>query len=113
MRGAGATWLVRLALGHVVHLHPGVAFDCAYLIEQEAVEKDKVENMTITVGTQRRAVLEAIAFGAFLRDVETHVDLEYRLLTPVSSAGGGPFGGRDGNGGGGGSGGGGNQPVRR
>jgi len=45
-----------------------------FLTEQEAVEKDKVENMTITVGTQRRAVLEAIAFGAFLRDVETHVD---------------------------------------
>jgi hypothetical protein len=37
---------------------------------QEAVEQDKVENMTITVGTQRRAVLEAIAFGAFLRDVQ-------------------------------------------
>ena len=84
------------------------------------MEKDKVENMTITVGTQRRAVLEAIAFGAFLRDVETHVDQEYQLLTPVSSAGGGPFsgsngGGNGGNGGGGGGGGGkgGNQPVRR
>ena len=85
------------------------------LLLQEAVEQDKVENMTITVGTQRRAVLEAIAFGAFLRDVETHVDLEYRLLTPVSSAGGGPFSGRGdgGTGGGGGGGGGGNQPVRR
>ena len=86
----------------------------SWCCSQEAVEQDKVENMTITVGTQRRAVLEAIAFGAFLRDVETHVDMEYRLLTPVSSAGGGPFSGRgDGDGSGGSGGGGGNQPVRR
>lgn len=41
--------------------------DC---IPQEAVQNDKVENIMISVGTQRRAVLEAIAFGAFLRCVE-------------------------------------------
>ena len=52
---------------------------------QEAVETEKVEVMTVTVGTQRRAVLEAIAFGSFLRDIETHIDSEYRLLTPSTS----------------------------
>ena len=75
------------------------------------MEKEKVECLLISVGTQRRAVLEAIAFGAFLRDVETYVDSEYQLLTPISSAGSGPFGSspRDDNGG---RGGGGNKPVR-
>lgn len=72
----------------------------------------QVEVMTVTVATQRRAVLEAIAFGSFLRDVETYVDSEYQLLTPGSSAPGsgglggfGPMppddGGSGGNGGGG------------
>jgi antitoxin component HigA of HigAB toxin-antitoxin module len=79
---------------------------------QEAVEKEKVDIMTVTVATQRRAVLEAIAFGSFLRDVETYVDTEYQLLTPSSSAsGGGGMGGAMGGGMGGGSGGGGVGPV--
>jgi hypothetical protein len=52
---------------------------------QRAVEVEKVDVMTVTVGTQRRAVLEAIAFGSFLRDIETHIDAEYHLLTPGSS----------------------------
>lgn len=52
---------------------------------QQAVEVEKVDVMTVTVGTQRRAVLEAIAFGSFLRDIETHIDSEYRLLTPGST----------------------------
>ena len=60
---------------------------------QDAVSKEMVESLTLTVGTQRRAVLEAIAFGTFLRDVESRVDEEYQLLTPVSSASGrGPQG---------------------
>jgi hypothetical protein len=62
---------------------------------QKAVNSGAVESVTITVGTQRRAVLEAVAFGTFLRDVETHVDTEYALLTPPGS-------GSDGAGGGGG-----------
>ena len=45
----------------------------------------QVDVMQVTVATQRRAVLEAIAFGSFLRDVETYVDSEYQLLTPGSS----------------------------
>jgi len=52
---------------------------------QDAVAKDEVESLNITVGTQRRAVLEAIAFGTFLRDVESYVDGEYQLLTPAPS----------------------------
>ncbi|KAL3131693.1 hypothetical protein ABBQ38_007985 [Trebouxia sp. C0009 RCD-2024] len=62
---------------------------------QDAVAKDEVESLNITVGTQRRAVLEAVAFGTFLRDVESYVDGEYQLLTPLSSAsrGGGGGGG--------------------
>ena len=39
----------------------------------KAVETDAVETLTMTVGTQRRAVLEAVAFGTFLRDVENWV----------------------------------------
>lgn len=58
--------------------------------------KDEVESLNITVGTQRRAVLEAVAFGTFLRDVESYVDGEYQLLTPLSSA---SRGGGDGRGG--------------
>lgn len=47
----------------------------------------------MTVGTQRRAVLEAVAFGAFLRDVETHVGEEYgTLLTPAPRPNVGPGG---------------------
>ncbi|KAL0019738.1 hypothetical protein WJX77_008774 [Trebouxia sp. C0004] len=53
---------------------------------QDAVARDAVESLNITVGTQRRAVLEAIAFGTFLRDVESYVDGEYQLLTPAHSS---------------------------
>ena len=48
-----------------------------------AVEKDEVPTVTMSVGTQRRAVLEAVAYGTFLRDVETWVQTEYSLLTPL------------------------------
>lgn len=61
---------------------------------QSAVNSGAVESVTITVGTQRRAVLEAVAFGTFLRDVETHVDTEYALLTPPSKDGGSGGGGQ-------------------
>lgn len=63
---------------------------------QSAVNSGAVESVTITVGTQRRAVLEAVAFGTFLRDVETHVDTEYALLTPPSGDGGSGGGGGQG-----------------
>lgn len=53
----------------------------------EAVAEDKVETVTMSVTTQRRAVLEAVAFGTFLRDVETQVDTEYGLLTYLPTAG--------------------------
>lgn len=51
---------------------------------QEAVAADKVESITMTVATQRRAVLEAVAYGTFLRDIETWVDTDYGLLTAAS-----------------------------
>lgn len=51
---------------------------------QQAVSNDNVAVVAMTVGTQRRAVLEAIAYGCFLRDVETWVEADYGLLTPVS-----------------------------
>ncbi|KAI3427925.1 hypothetical protein D9Q98_006317 [Chlorella vulgaris] len=54
---------------------------------QQAVTDGRVETVVMTVGTQRRAVLEAIAYGCFLRDVESWVDTEYELLTPVGAAG--------------------------
>ena len=56
---------------------------------QQAVAEGRVESVTMTVGTQRRAVLEAVAYGCFLRDVEGWVDSEYGLLTPVGGGGGG------------------------
>ena len=52
---------------------------------QEAVASDKVESITMTVATQRRAVLEAVAYGCFLRDIESWVDTDYGLLTATSS----------------------------
>lgn len=67
--------------------------DSAVCVVQQAVEKDEVQSLSITVGTQRRAVLEAIAFGTFLRDVESYVDQEYQLLTPILSSGKGGKGG--------------------
>ncbi|KXZ55990.1 hypothetical protein GPECTOR_2g1542 [Gonium pectorale] len=48
-----------------------------------AVQSDAVETVTMAVGTQRRSVLEAVAFGSFLRDVETWVHNDYALLTPL------------------------------
>ncbi|CAG9462242.1 unnamed protein product [Pedinophyceae sp. YPF-701] len=48
-----------------------------------AIAEGKVESLTMNVGTQRRLVLEAVAYGTFLRDVETQVDGKYDLLTPV------------------------------
>jgi hypothetical protein len=59
---------------------------------QRAVADDGVETVVVTAGTQRRAVLEAVAYGCFLRDVESWVDGEYAaLLTPAPGAGaGGP-----------------------
>lgn len=67
---------------------------------QQAVGDGSVSSLTISVGTQRRLVLEAVAYGCFLRDVEGDVDGRYGgLLTPLSSMGGGDGGG-DGGGGG-------------
>ena len=65
-----------------------------------AVADGRVESLTISVSTQKRAVLEAVAFGTFLRDVESRVDNDYALLTPAASgpradggSGGGGFAG--------------------
>lgn len=81
----------------------------------QAVESGKVQTLTLPYITQRRIVLEAVAFGAFLRDTESHVQRDYTaLLTPASSGGSGPSGlsglsaGGD-KGGGGGTGGGGSS----
>lgn len=50
---------------------------------QAAIADNKIETVTMTVATQRRCVLEAVAFGSFLRDVEGHVQSDYGLLTPL------------------------------
>lgn len=63
-----------------------------------AVADGRVESLTISVNTQRRAVLEAVAFGTFLRDVESYVDTEYALLTPAGSTSRGGDGGSGGSG---------------
>jgi hypothetical protein len=51
---------------------------------QEAIATGKVENITLPYITQRRLVLESVAFGSFLRDVEARVGAENAvLLTPT------------------------------
>lgn len=50
---------------------------------QQAVQSSSIETVTMTIATQRRCVLEAVAFGTFLRDVETSVSTDYGLLTPL------------------------------
>lgn len=90
--------LSQLTLPHCTALHGLKSYHThAPLLLQSAVSEDKVESLTLTVGTQRRSVLEAIAFGTFLRDVETHVNEEYGLLTPALPPG--PSGGGRGGGG--------------
>lgn len=56
---------------------------------QKEMELGNVDSVTISVATQRRAILEAIAFGTFLRDVEGNIDSNYGLLTAAAAAPGG------------------------
>ena len=60
---------------------------------KKEMESGAVESVTLTVGTQRRAILEAIAFGTFLRDVESSIDSNYGLLTAATGNKNGPEGG--------------------
>lgn len=46
---------------------------------QKAVEAGSVQSLSMTYGSLRRVVLEAVAFGSFLRDTESYVDSEYGL----------------------------------
>lgn len=73
---------------------------------QDVVGGGKVKTVTLPVATQRRVVLEAVAFGSFLRDVESYVDsYDGRLLTPAPGRAAPPGmigGGGDGQGNGGG-----------
>merc|ERR1712003_19131 len=43
---------------------------------QEVIATGEVRSLTLTVAAQRRVVLEAVAFGAFLRDIENYVAKE-------------------------------------
>merc|ERR1712157_242389 len=43
---------------------------------QEVIASGEVKSLTLTVAAQRRVVLEAVAFGAFLRDIENYVARE-------------------------------------
>ena len=54
----------------------------------DVVSADKVSTITVAYSTQKRVVLEAVAFGSFLRDVEEKVG-EYELLTELPRSGGG------------------------
>ena len=57
------------------------------------VAANKVQTLTLAYASQRRLVLEAVAFGAFLRQSETYVD-DYnpKLLTPTPRGPTGPPG---------------------
>ena len=65
---------------------------------QKAVVSGQVHSLTLTVAAQRRVVLEAVAFGAFLRDIENYVAKEtIGLLSansqpPPGASGAGPAG---------------------
>eukprot|EP01023_Acetabularia_acetabulum_P050853 TRINITY_DN5546_c0_g1_i3.p1 TRINITY_DN5546_c0_g1~~TRINITY_DN5546_c0_g1_i3.p1 ORF type:complete len:215 (-),score=53.16 TRINITY_DN5546_c0_g1_i3:1199-1843(-) len=61
---------------------------------KKAVEEGSVASITMKVGAQRHAVLEAVAFGSILRDIETTVQETHDLLTPLPppKAMGGPGG---------------------
>ena len=88
------------------------------------VANNDVETLTLPYAAQRRLVLEAVAFGSFLRDAESQVEFkDERLLTPTSApkrggggqlppgwATGGPGDDDDDNNGGGGGGGGSKVP---
>lgn len=51
---------------------------------EDAVLTEKVKTVTLPVSAQRRVVLEAVAFGSFLRDAEQFVETkDGRLLTPA------------------------------
>ncbi|KAK1404249.1 UV-B-induced protein chloroplastic-like [Heracleum sosnowskyi] len=45
------------------------------------VDSSKDENIKISLGGLRRLVLEAVTFGAFLWDVESHVDSRYHFVS--------------------------------
>ena len=50
----------------------------------DAVAQKKVQTLTLAYASQRRLVLEAVAFGAFLRQSETYIDgYNPKLLTPT------------------------------
>lgn len=46
----------------------------------KAVEDETVQTLTVTYADQRRLVLEAVAFGSFLRDSESYIEMK----SPVS-----------------------------
>lgn len=46
---------------------------------QQAIDDDKVETIRITVDDLTRIVLEAVAYGALLRDAENEADIMYKL----------------------------------
>lgn len=64
------------------------------LMKQVAKEMQagSIDSVSLTVGNQRRMILEAVAFGTFLRDVEGNIDSSYSLLTATAPGGGGADG---------------------
>ena len=59
---------------------------------QNAIQHDQVQTVTMFASTQRRAVLEAVAFGTFVRDTEMYVENNFGLLTPNPNQGMGLIG---------------------
>ena len=59
----------------------------------DAVSSKKVQTLTLAYASQRRLVLEAVAFGNFLRQSETYIDgYNAKLLTPTPKGPTGPPG---------------------
>lgn len=54
----------------------------------EEMKAGNLDAVSLTVGNQRRMILEAVAFGTFLRDVEGNIGSHYQsLLTATSGRG--------------------------
>ena len=56
---------------------------------RDVVKEDKVDILVMSLSDQRRVVLEAVAFGAFLRDAESNIELlaDEPILTPNQAKG--------------------------
>ena len=76
-----ATIRSREAVG-IVEKHTEALFGKPEIVitPQGTVDSSKEEQIKISFGGMKRLVLEAVTFGSFLWDVESHVDARYQFV---------------------------------